>query len=325
MSTEVSNQNTGKKDNRTLIYGALVAALLGTWGYIIYDKSKTGDQLNTLSSQNSLITNERDEVRELYNSSLSRLDSLMGENQHLTDSLSHRGGEIERLKSEIRKITSNKNASAADLARARKMIAELNGRIENLAAEVDRLKGENEQLVATNRQISDEKYQVERQLNATSYAKDSIHKELSETRDVASTLRASNISITPINDKRGGKEKETTSAKRVDKLRISFDLDQNRLAATGEKELFVAITAPDGTPVAIPANGSGNFTTREEGEKFFTSKVNVQYDNARKVPVSIDWRQDKPFQKGNYKIEVYHNGFKIGEGVRELRRGGLFG
>ena len=28
---------------------------------------------------------------------------------------------------------------------------------------------------------------------------------------------------------------------------------------------------------------------------------------------------------GNYKIEIYHNGFKIGEGIRSLKKGGLFG
>ena len=30
------------KDNRKLIYGILIAALVGTWGYIIYDKNKIG-------------------------------------------------------------------------------------------------------------------------------------------------------------------------------------------------------------------------------------------------------------------------------------------
>jgi len=31
------------------------------------------------------------------------------------------------------------------------------------------------------------------------------------------------------------------------------------------------------------------------------------------------------FQTGDYRIEVYHNGFKIGENVRTLKKGGLFG
>lgn len=324
MSTEFPNSTETKKDNRTLIYGVLVALLLGTWGYIIYDKSKTSEQITTLSSQNTLITTEKDQVRELYNSSLSRLDSLMGENQNLSDSVEGRNTEVGKLKAEIRKILNDKNASAADLSRARKMIKDLNGRIETLAAEVDRLKGENETLVTTNQQITVEKQAVEQTLSLTAHEKDSIAKSLSDTKDVASTLHVSNIAIIPINEKGGGKEKETTTAKRVDKLRINFDLDQNRLADPGEKELYVSITAPDGTPVSIASSGSGNFTTREEGEKFFTSKVNVQYEAGKKVPVSFDFRQDKPFQKGDYKIEVYHNGFKIGEGIRSLKKGGLF-
>jgi len=31
------------------------------------------------------------------------------------------------------------------------------------------------------------------------------------------------------------------------------------------------------------------------------------------------------FETGDYKIEVYNNGFKIGEGVRSFKKGGLFG
>jgi regulator of replication initiation timing len=313
-----------QKINPTLIYGILVAALLGTWGYILYDKSKTKEQVTALTNQNATVTSEKDEVRELYNASLSRLDSLMGENQTLNQTLSGTNQEISNLKNEIRKIVSNKNASAADLARARKMIGELNGRIENLAAEVDKLKGENEQLVNSNQKISAEKQQVEQSLAATTTEKEAIKKSLDETSDIASTLHASNINITPINERGGGKEKTTTTAKKVDKLRISFDLDPNKLAPTGEKELFVAITAPDGKAVAIPGGGSANFTTREDGEKFFSTKVGVQYDNLRRIPVSFDWRQDKDYQTGNYKIEVYHNGFKIGEAVRNLKKGGLF-
>ena len=313
-----------RKDNRTLIYGLLVAALLGTWGYVIYDKSKTNEKVSTLSSQNATITTERDEVRDLYNSSLTRLDSLMGENQNLADSIEGQNTEVGRLKTEIRKILANKNATAADLSKARKMIGELNGRIETLAAEVDRLKGENEVLVTTNQQITAEKQVVEENLTVTTREKDSINSALSETRDIASTMHVSNIAVVPINDKGSGKEKATTTAKRVDKLRITFDLDPNRLAPTGDKELYVSITGPDGKPISLASSGSGTFQSREEGEKFFTSKVNVQYDNTRKVPVSFDWHQDQPFQTGSYKIEVYHNGFKIGEGTRELKKGGLF-
>ena len=68
--------------------------------------------------------------------------------------------------------------------------------------------------------------------------------------DVGSTLHASYFDIVGINEKGKGKESETTKAKKVDKLRISFLLDENRIANSGTKDLFVCITAPDGKPVS---------------------------------------------------------------------------
>jgi hypothetical protein len=165
------------------------------------------------------------------------------------------------------------------------------GKVSDLAAQVEKLTGENQELTATNERITVEKQQVEQNLTQTTAQKDSINSALEETRNIASTLHVSGINITPLNDKSGGKEKETSKAKKVDKLRISFDLDQNRLAPAGEKELFVSITGPDGKPISVSGSGSGTFTSREEGEKFFTSKVNVQYENTRKVPVSFDFRR----------------------------------
>ena len=111
----------------------------------------------------------------------------------------------------------------------------------------------------------------------------------------------------------------------MDKLRITFDLDENRIAASGPKDLYVSITAPDGSPVAVEALGSGTFKTREGEEKFFTHKVEINYTKGQRQTVSFDWKQNTNFVTGDYKIEVFHNGFKIGEGTRTFKKGGLFG
>ena len=145
-----------------------------------------------------------------------------------------------------------------------------------------------------------------------------------QVEDVASTLHASNMNITPLHVKGNGKEKETTTAKRVDLLRISFDLDENRIATTGNKEVYVTVTAPDGRPVTM-ASGSGTFDTREEGTKTYTNRVNIPYEQGKRSSVSFDWKQEAKYQLGQYKIEVYHNGYKIGEGTKTLKKGGLFG
>ena len=50
------------------------------------------------------------------------------------------------------------------------------------------------------------------------------------------------------------------------------------------------------------------------------------YEQGKRVPVSFDWKPEAgKYQVGNYKIEVYQNGYKIGEGVKSLKKGGLFG
>ena len=68
------------------------------------------------------------------------------------------------------------------------------------------------------------------------------------------------------------------------------------------------------------------FTTREEGEKVFTNKVDVQYEQGKRTPVSFDWKPENgKYQTGDYKIQIYQNGYKIGEGTKSLKKGGLFG
>jgi predicted nuclease with TOPRIM domain len=317
-------QPASKRDDRKIIYGILIAALLGTWGYIIYDKSKTNESINQLQTQYSNVDSARNEVQAEYNDALARLDSATGNNTQLTGALAERQNEINNLKTQITSITKKRNATAAELERARGLINQLNLRIDDMYTEIQNLKYQNQQLASANRrlnterqQLSTERSQLQENLATTEVAR-------KEVEDVASTLHASNLNITPINVKGNGKEKETTNAKRVDLLRVSFQVDENRVAATGNKELYVTVTAPDGRPVTM-ASESGTFDTREEGSKPYTNKVVIPYEQGKRSAVSFDWKQEGRYQLGEYKIEVYHNGFKIGEGRKTLKKGGLFG
>ncbi|HEX2609065.1 MAG TPA: hypothetical protein VHK91_16900, partial [Flavisolibacter sp.] len=145
--------------------------------------------------------------------------------------------------------------------------------------------------------------------------------ELAKTVDVASTFSASNIQITPINEKNKGKEKVTTTAKKVDKLVVSFDVE-NRVARSGPADMYVIVTGPDGK-VITDANSS-TLTTRNDGDRQYTNKTSMEYEQGTRKSIQIPLRQEH-FQTGDYKIEVYQNGFKIAEGVRTLKKGGLFG
>ena len=306
-------------NNKSIVIGVLAAALLGTWGYWLYKNNQSATEITSHQTKETAYMSARDSVQMLYNDALSRLDSITGTNNNLQGQLSDRTSEIGKLKSEINSILKKKNATQAELAKAKDLISQLNSKIETLEADNARLTGENQQLTSANTQLTTEKTTLEQNLQTTTAEKD----ELASTVDVASTFSASNFQITPIHEKRNGKEKTTSTAKRVDKLVLNFDVE-NRIAKSGPADMYVIVTAPDGHVIADASMNSGTFTTRNEGDKSFTSKVSLDYEQGTRKAMSVPIRQND-FQTGDYKIEVYHNGFKIGEGVRTLKKGGLFG
>jgi hypothetical protein len=309
-----------KKDNRGLIYGILIVALLGTWGYIIYDKSKTKEVMQQKDVRYTMLDSSKNQVQKEYEDALLRLDAMMGANTKLDSLVKTRDKEVEQVKARIRTLVNKQNATAADLAEARSLINQLNSKIDGYVAEIERLQGENQSLTAERNTLTTQKTELEQNLNNTQTAK----KAAEEKVDVGSTLHASNFRIAAINEKSGGKEKATTTAKKADKFRISFDLDENLIAPSGQKDLYILVTDPAGKLVSEQGLNSGTFTTRKDGEKQFTNKVSVDYEQGARKNVSFDLKQTDKYQPGAYKVEVYHNGFKIGENTVQLKKGGLF-
>ena len=319
-TTESPRSNPPRNNNtKNILIGVLAAGLLGTWGYFLYDKNQSDEKIQVTQTQANTAMSSRDSIQLIYNDALTRLDSLTGNNNNLQGQLSERQTDITKLKNEINSILRKKNATASELARAKSLIGTLNSKIANLEQEVARLSGENQQLASNNTQLTAEKQVLETNLQTTTAEKD----ELASTVDVASTFSASNIAIKPVNEKKNGKEKETTTAKKVDKLVVSFDVE-NRVARTGPADLYVIVTGPNGQVVSDASMGSGTLTTRTDGDRQFTYKSTLNYEQGTRKSVQIPLRQND-FQTGNYKIEIYQNGFKIAEGIRSLKKGGLFG
>ena len=319
-----NSQNTTvvKKSNNTtknIIIGVLAVVLLGTWGYFLYSSNAKDKTIQEKTVAVTQAMTARDTAQLLYENTLQRLDALTGENNNLKNQVTDNNSQISKLKNEITSILSKKNASEAEVRRAKALIAQLNQTIANLEAENARLTGENQVLASNNTQLTSEKQVLQTNLQTTTAEKD----ELAQTVDVASTFSASNIAITPVNEKRNGKEKTTSTAKRVDKLNVSFDVE-NRVARSGPADLYVIVTGPDGKVITDAAAGGATLSTRQDGDRPYTYKTTINYEQGTRKSIQVPMRQDH-FQTGNYKIEIYQNGFKIAEGVRSLKKGGLFG
>lgn len=317
-TTVVSPQ---KKNNlRAILTGALVVALLGTWGYIIYDKNQTKQTIDQKETMIATTSTQRDQLQKELEDAAMRYDVLKTSNSKKDSTITAKDAEIQEKTARVRELLNKANATQAELSEARRLIQSLNGDIDGYKEQVAVLQQQKTQLISEKAIVTEQRDRAQRDFDSSTL----VIKQKNDLIDVGSTLHASNFNIVGINEKNNGREKTTSTAKKVDKLRVSFDLDENMIAQSGTKEVYVCITGPDGQPVAVQALGSGTFSTRDGGEKPYTQKLNVNYTQDKKQTVSFDWKQNSNFSTGNYKIEVYNNGFKVGEAYKPLKKGGLF-
>jgi hypothetical protein len=308
-----------KKDSRNLIIVLLAVGFLGTAGYIVYSNNNHQQVQQTQESQVMKITDDKNQVQKNFDNALVRLDSMTGFNNKIQGMLTGRQNDVAKLKLQIRAILKKEKLTEADKKTADALIAEMNVKISTMEQTIAQLTQTNHGLALDTAALNQDKGKLTSDLQTTTTTKDELTKKV----DIASTLNAANIMISPVQDKKDGQEKITDNAKKVSKLKISFDVT-NRIAASGQADVYICITGPDNKMILDSLKGSGSFTTREDGDKMYTTKLPVEFESGKTKSVQFSWKQESGFQTGQYKIEIYHNGYKIGEGTRNLKKGGLF-
>ena len=308
-STEVNTSGQPPKRNNTVIFIIIIAVLLGTNIYLFTSRSKVSQQRDEAYSQLDTVTVDRDNVKSEYDAALARLDLLVGKNAQLDSMVTNKESEINRLRSQIQGILSNSRATAADYARARTLISQLNSKVKTYEERIAELEQDNTRLNKYNQTLSEERDSTVTKNIA-----------LSQKVRLASVLHASNIRMVPIDLKRNGKkEKETSRASRVDIFRITFDIDENRIAEDGVKDLYIRIIGPSGSLLSNAAYGSGVTNTYDGQTLNYTMAKQVSLKQG--VPVKdivVDWHQDSDYERGTYKIEIYNEGYKVGSGSIDL-------
>jgi uncharacterized protein (UPF0333 family) len=307
------------KSNKSLLLALLLIALLGTWGYIIWDKNNTKELISQKDNTISATSTQRDELQKELEDATIRYDIIKTSNTKKDSLIDVKDREIQNKRKKINSLLAKANASQAELAEVKLLIASLNTDIEGYKTQIAILEGQKEELTKANQNLSTQRDNIQKDF-------DSSMEELKnrdKTINIGSTLHASNFSIVAIDEKGNGKVKETTNAKKVDKLRISFDLDENMITPSGAKNLYIIITDPTGK--VITTEESDKFKTQDNGFLDYTQQMEINYTKNQRQTVSFDWKSGSKFTIGDYKIEVYNNGFKIGQGIRQLKKGGLFG
>jgi hypothetical protein len=311
------NKNIGDNQQRknNLVIIILSIALLASWAYILWNNNEQMQFKKEAQETISENSNQRDLLQLELADATRKYDELKTISARKDSTITARDREIIIKKDRIESLLGKVNASKGELIEAKNLIKSLNLDIEGFRKEIETLQGEKIKL-------SSEKAIVTEERDALSRNFDSARKVIEEKDDVirlGSTLHASNFRIQAIAEKAGGREKTTGKAKRTDKLRIIFDLDENRILSSGTQDLFVSVVDPAGKPVIDMSAGSGQFTSSSGNNLWYTQKLEVNYVQNKRQTIQFDWRHGTDFKAGNYSIEVFHNGFSIGSGRIPLK------
>jgi len=286
--------------NYRLIIGSLLVVLtaVGIYSFTNYKSIKSYEEF--LKQEKFLIEQELtemlesyDELSQDYNLMASQLQEAKLETKNALDSL-------RLLKSDLSIITKFKE-----------QLIILKSKSKVLLNTIDSLNIANEQLQKENQ---DALYTIEKKsftINDLT-AKNNL---LSKVIDNAAILKVSDVKAKSYK-LRGPKKRFTTKARRANAIDVCVLLAENPLTENGQKDIFIQIVSPNGNIVADKGEVLfGEFSL------IYSKKEVITYNNENLeiCTAIIADEDDKPFQKGDYLINVFHKNMKLGSTTVNLK------
>lgn len=156
-----------------------------------------------------------------------------------------------------------------------------------------------------------------RELSEKSRVLEISNKELTEKVSAAAALRAEGVNVYAISSRGRESYVNNQKARKVDKIRVMFHIQENAFANKEIKTVFLRIIEPTGTTISDYNLGSGTFEFKGR-DLTFTSRQRIFYENNHQ---SVEFIHSRPngFKAGKHEIELYAEGYLIGLGTFEVR------
>ncbi|CAG5070169.1 hypothetical protein DYBT9623_02909 [Dyadobacter sp. CECT 9623] len=295
-----------RKSNTGMLVGLILMTILAAvFGYLYYNE-------RTLSTQQSSDLQAR--VNELATSEI-KLDSISKQLDARIQEVQGLGGDIEELQKVKASLENDRIALRKGTANMGRKIKEYETFLNKKDEEIAQLREENQQLISQNETLVQEKTQLETIKQAVSDSLSTVaakNTELESKVTMAAALRARNVKVYAVSSKGKIREGENVKSKRIDKVRVDFMLEKNPLTQNDNKTIYLRIIDPSGATISDTKTGSGVFEYNGQEQGYTVSK-DVLYSNNNQ-DVSILYDRDAPFPSGKYTIELYSEGFSVGEG-----------
>jgi len=303
-ATPVSQKK--KTDIVKIILILLLLISFGTGGYFIMSHVEKTEKITAQEQEIKVTKDTLATARKEYAQLQREFERIKLEREALGLENKSLDSTIQALNAEVKKWQNSAYKKASDLKKA---IAKYTAEKEEQDKAIDVFKHRVDSLYAVRDSLMKDKQVLNDTINALKTTKT----ELQQKVDIASILRAENITVVSINKK--GKEslplKPDLKAKSIEKLKVTFHLADNKVAKKDKKQIMLRVVEPNGAVLFDMSTGGGFFMS--EGKEIpYTSKEEIDFDNTHQK-VSFIYIKGSPYKPGNYSIEVYGDGSLIGD------------
>ncbi|TPG67496.1 hypothetical protein [Hymenobacter nivis] len=311
------NLEPRKNNSRVYLWVALVAVLLGINGVLLYLRSQEqtkNEQLTTDVQAKDTKLAEQIKEYETIKADFERQSQELQKLGLSNDSLQSR---IAGVNADLLRLRSFKagSFSLAMQKQYKQRAMNLEGQLKKRDEEIAQLKQDNETLYTETTTLKERQNKLTDTISTIA----KTNRDLSDKVTVASRLQADNIKVAIITSKNKEKmdDKEEFKAKRVEKIKVTFNLGRNDVSPKESKAVYMRILEPDGAALYNLSTGGGTFTVDGQ-ESFYTQKQDVVYDNTRQ-PVVFTYAKGAEYKKGVHTVELYEGGALMGKTTFTLK------
>ncbi len=291
----------------TIILGVLFIAAIA-FGAMYYNRHSDASMKATdLSSQ---LDNTRTQLEGELATLNTSFDDQIKTNDTLSVSLQTKIAEVEDLQTRITAAKKELNSSQANNKKIKGRLDQMEALKTALEADIVGLRDANTNLTVSNQQLNT---------------------ELTSSKEEISSLKTNVMTLTTSNDKLSNrlkvlapagfradnftvvsadrKDNPTTKGRRIDEIKVTFDLNNIPEELQGSRELYLVLTEFNGNPVAVVPGKDVNL-------KFGNEAVNVRAADLEKVnltnrqSVTMSFEPTDDLTPGSYNVMVYaDNGY----------------
>ncbi len=321
------NDNPTTKNKYSSIVILLLVVCLGYTGYLISSLNKENHEISKeLSSllmenneMNKILLNEdalsasktfnlKDNLKLL----LVSYDSLELSNTMVVDSINQQREKIKTLMTKVDKLNSKSKKDWRSIFKLKKEAETLRGIMKGYIHTIDSLN-------TLNINLSNTLTEKTNKLNTVSnenlkYKKQ--NKDLKSKVALGAVLQAGSVTVSAVRIRNSGTQSETTRAAKTNMIKACFTLLENQLSKAGDKNIYIKVVDPN--QKTLLSKNPINIINSDGENLELSSKRIVNYQNEN-MDLCIFHEIEEVLQPGNYKVEIYNDGYFIGGSSFALR------